>query len=308
MRYLLGVFVYLFSCFLFFVDASNIWNTPDSFLVEISPDKVEAKQDITLIVSAIKNWKVMNNYHWIILIHVEENGNILSEKEVPLPNWWWIEFGADNKWKLTYNDCLSLPRKWTFSIVVEDFYDDAIIGKIDVTTYAEASWIKQLTTFSQEVIDAYNWAYGLWITTQTIDKANLWWQLTRQAMAKMIVVFSKDILWKKPDPSIICNFEDVDKSTTLGQYMIEACQLWLMWQNAQNFNPMWVLNRAQFWTILSRALWWGANEGWNPYYSKHLEKLKFSWIMEKISTPEARNEMRGYVMLMMKRAAETLKK
>jgi hypothetical protein len=30
--------------------------------------------------------------------------------------------------------------------------------------------------------------------------------------------------------------------------------------------------------------------------------------MERISTPEARKEMRGYVMLMMKRAAEALKK
>ena len=53
------------------------------------------------------------------------------------------------------------------------------------------------TEYTQEQIEAYNRAYQNWITTQsTIEAANLEWNITRQAMAKMISIFAKEFLWK----------------------------------------------------------------------------------------------------------------
>ncbi|MEI6672488.1 MAG: hypothetical protein WCL02_03930 [bacterium] len=76
----------------------------------------------------------------------------------------------------------------------------------------------------------------------------------------------------------------------------------LMGVGISKFNPDAVVTRAQFGTVLSRALYGDMyNEG-TPYYSNHLQALKQAGIMTNISNPDA-TEVRGYVMLMMMRAS-----
>jgi hypothetical protein len=43
-------------------------------------------------------------------------------------------------------------------------------------------------------------------------------------------------------------------------YIKQSCQLGLMGQGIQNFNPNGTLTRAQFGTVLSRALYGSTNE------------------------------------------------
>ena len=88
-----------------------------------------------------------------------------------------------------------------------------------------------------------------------------------------------------------------------------ACQLGLMGVNAAGkstttFNPNEEVNRAQFGTVLSRALWGDKynNEG-TLFYTKHLNALKAKGIMKNIALPNEK-ELRGYVMLMMMRAVK----
>jgi len=69
------------------------------------------------------------------------------------------------------------------------------------------------------------------------------------------------------------------------------------------FNPNGMVTRAEFGTVFSRALFGDIYNGSNPYYKDHLQALKDAGIMNDISNPNAR-EIRGYVMLMMKRADE----
>lgn len=300
---------FLFSLFLFiwFVRAANLSHVPDFFKLELPSSKVEVNQELSLSITAVRNWKVMDNYDGVYLVSVEENWRVLWNDEVSLANWWWWEFPAANHWNIVYSNWIKFLKKWTFTIIVSDFVDDSTVGKFTVTVYPDGSWIKELATYSQEVIDAYNWAYTQWITTQTIDDANLWWALTRQAMAKMIVIFSLDVLKKTPDYTMSCKFDDVDTGSNLASYIKQACQLWLMGQNTVHFSPTWIVSRAQFWAILSRAIWWSEFEWWTPFYANHLKKLKETWIMWKISNPEEKEEMRWYVMVMLKRAAELLK-
>ena len=77
-----------------------------------------------------------------------------------------------------------------------------------------------------------------------------------------------------------------------------------MGQWITSFKPKDYVTRAEFWTVLSRALWWDKNEWWSTYYENHLKALKSVWIMNKINTP-MNKEIRWYVMLMLMRSTNT---
>ena len=166
-------------------------------------------------------------------------------------------------------------------------------------------------SYSQETMNAYLRAFQNGITTQnSIDKANVEWWLTRQAMAKMIVNFSKNILNKtqiRVNDEADCKFEDEkDITKELVSSVKEACELWLMGQWVKKFEPKETLSKAQFWTILSRVLWWDTYDWWTPYYLKHLNALKEAWIMNNIDNPEEK-EVRWNVMIMFMRWENLIK-
>lgn len=162
------------------------------------------------------------------------------------------------------------------------------------------SWIN----FSSELRQAYNWSFENKITTQdSIEKANVYWKLTRAELAKMISYFAINLLWKELDFNKECTFLDVsgELDYKYDSWLTYACQLWLMWQNIDKFRPTDGVTRAEFWTVLSRALRWDKNEWWKSYYENHLNTLKSEWIMNNISSP-LDSEIRWYVMLMLMRS------
>jgi predicted transcriptional regulator len=85
--------------------------------------------------------------------------------------------------------------------------------------------------YSEELQEAYKWAYKNSVTTMnTIDQANMYGNLTRIAMAKMLANYAINNLGKKPNSSIDCTFRDVtsamDKAYDNG--VTNACQLGIM--------------------------------------------------------------------------------
>ena len=164
-------------------------------------------------------------------------------------------------------------------------------------------------SYSDELQGAYDYAYGNGITTQSeIDTANMYGSLTRVAMAKMMANYAMEVLGKTPDTTKDCAFPDVSPALD-AQYdngVTHACQLGLMGVGINSFNPTGLVTRAEFGTVLSRALYGATyNVTTNPYYAEHLAALKDASIMNMIDTP-AQLEVRGYVMLMMKRADELI--
>lgn len=158
--------------------------------------------------------------------------------------------------------------------------------------------------FSSELIQAYNWSFENKITTQdSIEKANVYWKLTRAELAKMISYFAINLLWKELDLNKECTFLDVSDELDYryNSWLTYACQLWLMWQNIDKFRPTDGVTRAEFGTVLSRALRWDKNEWWKTYYENHLNALKSEWIMNNISSP-LDSEIRWFVMLMLMRS------
>lgn len=161
-------------------------------------------------------------------------------------------------------------------------------------------------TYSTELEGAYDYAYGIGITTQSsIDGANMYGNLVRSHMAKMMVNYAKEVLGKTADTSATCSFTDIsNESAELQGYIKEACQMGLMGVGITAFRPNDAVTRAEFGTVLSRALWGDANNGGEPYYVDHLDALKDAGVMTNISNPTMK-EVRGYVMLMMQRADES---
>ena len=164
--------------------------------------------------------------------------------------------------------------------------------------------------YSTEEIQAYNYAYQNFITTMpSINQANMWWDLTRIAMAKMLSNYAINILWLSPDYSKDCYFSDVSDSLDdkYSNWVSKACQLDLMWVGISRFRPYDTVTRAEFGTVLSRALNAKNTATLNqmnsatPYYYEHLRYLQREWIMNNISDP-SRLERRWRVMLMLMRA------
>lgn len=161
-------------------------------------------------------------------------------------------------------------------------------------------------SYSDELQGAYDYAYGVGITTQSaIATADMYGSLKRSHMAKMMVNYAKEVLGQTPNAALSCDFSDVsNESAELQGYITEACQMGLMGVGITAFNPNGYVTRAQFGTVLSRALYGDANNvSTNPYYAQHLQALKDAGIMTMISNPD-QLEVRGYVMLMMQRADE----
>ena len=131
------------------------------------------------------------------------------------------------------------------------------------------------------------------------------WKITRAELAKMMVWYSINVIWKETPTQFKCKFSDIwNIDPTLEIAVLQACDLWIMWQWITEFRPNDTVTRAEFWTVLSRALWWNKYEWWITYYQNHLKALKGYWIMNNISSPMDK-EIRWYVMLMLMRSSNT---
>jgi len=179
-------------------------------------------------------------------------------------------------------------------------------GEVEWSSHTSAGDITD-SPYPSELNQAYQFAFEHWITTQsTIQKANMGGVLIRSHMAKIMVNYAINILWKTLDTWVVCDFEDIqNESSEMRFYAKWACQLGIMWVKSDGspasvFNPMWVVTRAEFGTALSRLLYWSLYNGWSPYHVTHLSALKRAGIMKNILSTN--KEIRGYVMLMLMRA------
>ena len=168
--------------------------------------------------------------------------------------------------------------------------------------------------WDEEVVSAYNRARKYNVTTMnTIELADPDWYVIRWHMAKMMTNFVLNVMWKTlPNeiPSVCQNWNDpeyVRESEEIKDYATKSCALWIMWIDMKNneFLPNDIVSRAEFWTIISRLLWWDKynvkHTSEHPYYEYHLNMLKAKNIMTKIENPLERKELRKRVRVVLKR-------
>ena len=178
----------------------------------------------------------------------------------------------------------------------------------------ESELYEKYPTVDPEVLSAYLWARKYGITTMdTFEEADPYGLLLRWHMAKMSVNYAVNVLWRQMPTEIParCNWWDKEserESEEIKDYARKSCALWIMGIYMEDFLPNKEVSRAEFWTILSRLLWWSVynvidtNE--TPFYVKHLAALKKENIMTQIDRPLIRKELRERVWVMLRRASQ----
>ena len=174
--------------------------------------------------------------------------------------------------------------------------------KINSTKWNKENVLSNWYTKKQN--DAFNFAKDNWITVmQNISAVNMDGYVTRAAAARMLSDYAINVLWKKPVTSRIHHFSDVtdviDKQYGNGISLVY--QLWLMWVWTNKFRPYDVITRAEFWTALSRLVYW-TKDGSDKYYTTHLAKLKKEWIITS-DKPNIK-EKKWYIFVMLMKATQ----
>lgn len=240
--------------------------------------------------------------------------DIFTRFDTVNPNGWYISNSSKKTYENITYTLKSSNSAYKLSITAQDhdWKEDSDLPKslMWYTTYlSKPNWEEPEDPneilenwYTREMNNAYNFAYENWITTmRDIAKANMNWNLSRIAMAKMLSQYAINILNKKNDTTKTCNFTDVTSNldASYNNWVTLACQLWIMWVNIQKFRPNDTVTRAEFATALSRLLYW-TKDGENNYYSTHLKVLQDNWIIS--NTNPNLQEKRGYVMLMLMRS------
>lgn len=259
-----------------------------------------------------------NTYTWCQLRITDNAGNISSRLTIPTftinytaPSGWWGWGWGGTTTTCTLSNLICTDWKYILKAWASCEWGSLNASCTNTSTGDEEEIVKTITKpngsitgspFSVELNNAYLYAYDIGITTiPTIQKANITWSLIRAHMAKMMVNYAIKVLNKYPEESSWCVFTDTaSQSTEMKNYIKRACQLGLMGIGNTKFNPSNEVTRAEFGTVLSRALYENKYDGWAPYYLNHLNALKDKSIISK-TTPSLK-EQRGYVMLMLMRA------
>ncbi len=231
--------------------------------------------------------------------------------------WWW-------GWKLTMDDCkLPSDLPWANDGWIDNsssYYDGTCEGGThNMIKYCGIGE----TQYSTEIVDAFQYAYGLWITSMCpIERARLDGYVLRKELAKMISEFAIQVIWLYPEINKKeCEvYNDIwRESDEMKFYMKLSCKLWLMGLNEngivpkKSFDPNQYIDRAQFGTIMSRLIFGGrynvtgnvvdhTNKDYR--FKNHLAALKANAIMNNISDPYML-ELRWYIMIMMQRTDES---
>ena len=144
-----------------------------------------------------------------------------------------------------------------------------------VSTLVPVSVLASGYSDDPEFVDSVNWMYDNGLTRFSDSEDFMpGASLTREQGAKFLVEFANSSLsgCMVATPSTMCDFSDLDMADpTLAPYITQACEAGLMKGSNGMFMPKGVMSRAQFFTVLIRALEGDKNENvdprWDEYFS-----------------------------------------
>jgi len=223
-------------------------------------------------------------------------------------------------WSITRDDCLIPSALYCANEFNEDystsFYDNTCCGTIETGHESSTTCNTFDSPYNEEITDAFSRWYEMNITNKCpITTARLEQSLTRIEAAKMLSMFSIQVIWIYPDTNkTSCEqYNDIaNVSTDLKFFAKIACQLNIMGleENGttpqKSFYPWYLVDRAQFGTMLSRLVYgdkyniYAWDEDTYEWYQKHLIALNEDNIMKKIQNPLLIEE-RARILLMLKR-------
>lgn len=291
-------------------DPTLTWNY---FKITVN-SKANPWEYTTFTVRAMKDWISYSNYTGTVIFTLsKKDWSLVNKRNYTFSNSWRYTFEASDLWRKIFYSWLKINETWTYILEVNWLNDNfkwsttINVWKSHGSAEFKYDTLKFNPKYSDEMNEAYQYARYYDITTKdSIKDADMYSGLNRIAMAKMLTNYAENVLGKDNfNTGRNCSFNDVSNSLDkdYDYWVTKACQLWIMWVNMPNnkFYPNWWVTRAEFATALSRLLYW--TKDWTEkYYSTHITKLRREWIIT--NTDPALWELRGYVMLMLKRVAE----
>ncbi len=242
----------------------------------------------------------------IIVNSILKNDITHITQNCPYYKWWCTQF---NWGVYTFNWSLINVDWWSDNIEwcpIEDVYACLMSEDYDSCVYSCSS-SSNIHQYPTEIVEWYAYAYDKWLTTMnSINNANLYGNLTKIALAKIMVQYATNVLWLIPNESISCELPS-DVTAALNSLYDNAytklCQL-RMTLETWDFQPFAIWTYADFWTWLSRAL--NANNpellnelnNESPYYSWHLNWLKREWIFSQNNPTQSAIRWYVFVTLM----------
>lgn len=239
-----------------------------------------------------------------------ENITITAKWEKLGSSWYWSRWSSisndknDNDWKDKSDD-----DKKSEDNSKSDSWDTKQDKNSELKNEGKSdSWKIDL----DDLMNVYLWALDNWITTwESLEEALPNGYIKRWEMAKLVVDFSENVLWRTTPSKIPnqCNRWDDEKeweSVETKKYAQKSCALWLMWIYMKNFKPNKLLDRAEFGTIVSRLLRWDKFNKpnatrVNKYYTNHLEEVKKENLITQIDNPEQIKELRKWIWTVLKK-------
>lgn len=169
--------------------------------------------------------------------------------------------------------------------------------------------------FNTETTIAYLYAKAFGITTiGNINDAQPEAWTTRAQLAKMMVQFSTNVLWKTADSTrteICSTYADVDSSLgDLADFISLACEAKIMGLQVDeetplvNFNPNAFVSRWEFLTVLGRLIFNNKYKNMEPYYAWYMDAFFTAGII-KVNDPTLL-DIRAHIWIILQRTHDRL--
>ena len=277
------------------------WDQLSWFRFNVDSPSIQYYQADRTNVSGIMTGDIVETVTYSPINDNNHNGRADEEEQ---PSSWWNSWWHWGWW-----------WGWWWNSPIQNEEDDCPDWDFSESSYDGSCWTGGThgsatgEVYLDEMTQAYIWSYDRWITTKnTIQEADMSWNLTRIAMAKMLSYYAINVLWMKPNETRINKFNDVsdELDAEYNSGVTLAYQLWIMWISMpnNNFRPFDLVPRSELVTALSRMIFntpdW-IYEGTDYYYRNHMEKLWKQWIVTVLDPNMM--EVRWYLMIMLMRSA-----
>lgn len=183
-------------------------------------------------------------------------------------------------------------------------YNNFILSIYELKENNSIDWKKYAYYYLNNLLDIY-WNYKEIIPSKTLKDnefefalsfLNRYWLskfnnidefkpfdfTTREQASKMFSIFAKDILNLKENINSNCEFKDLNWiDSTLKNYILSACNLWIMkWWNWE-FKPFESLKKSQAIVILIRTIYWNLDENKEIWYENYITKAIEKWLIKE---------------------------
>ena len=220
----------------------NQWNSPEDAYMSIHPSKLNS-----LSAKDIENFI---GFHFWWIEDLKNDGSAVLV----------FNYGfniLDSKWSATY---ITLPARVNINIANKT---------INLSTLQY--WY--LST------NALNWISQKWLTKyNTIQGFRPSDSFTREQAAKFFGQFAINVMQKKPDSNMLCDFSDINLADeTLKNDIITACQLGIFKWYKGKFDPKAILQAWEAAAVLIRIIDWYQDETMQPWFTKYNLKILSFW-------------------------------